>query len=121
MYTSLKELIMLADISFESKYVLDVIFIKDKFLQKPGYLEIYKTKDLNKTTHGTCELIYWKCNDSAYFNLINTVNLINLLTHIAGSIEKEKLDKIDKNKSNVIFGRSFIFDKAFRTYIEIMN
>jgi len=69
-----------------------------------------------KPKPGPYSMIQWDNGDP---NFIQTYPMGG--RHIAGNITKERLDKIDKDKANVVIGKSLIFNKAYRTYIELIT
>lgn len=105
-YYSLNQLLLMAEYCFESNNCLDVLYIKDKFLSKPGLLEI-----IEKENTGPYSMIKW---DNP-----NWIHLYDGREFIAGTITKEKFDNLNKENLDIIIGQSFIFNKAFRTYAEI--
>ncbi|KKN37362.1 hypothetical protein LCGC14_0764250 [marine sediment metagenome] len=93
--------------AFESDNCIDVFFISSGVGGLPGYLEIIKKK-----YNGPYSMI--ECGDP------NQIMTIPLGSHVAGHITKEKFDKVDKSKANIVIGRSLIFNSAYRTYIDLM-
>jgi hypothetical protein len=97
---SIRQLLQIANLSYETDdNCIDVRFITNG--EYDGYLEILKKEHYNM------------------FNKGKKIQTISLIDHIFAEItEKDFI-----NKTSIIdfqIGRSFIFDKTYRLYIELM-